>query len=131
MYIGTDSTGRRRSRLVWVAAFGCVLAGCSSKNVPAQPDLARQSLEATLASWKSGEDPAALARRSPSITVADHAWKAGHKLNDYRFLGDPTDDGVNLHYTVELAIADPRGTLLAEQVTYIVGTHPTITIFRD
>jgi len=131
MYIHTNSPGRRRGQLAWVAALGCLLAGCSKLNVPAQPDLARQSLEATLASWKSGEEPAALAKRSPPITVADHVWKAGHKLTDYRFLGDAANDGVNLHYTVELALADPRGTSVAERVTYIVGTDPAITIFRE
>ena len=121
----------RCCRALLAAAMGCVsLVGCGTKNLPAEPDLAKQSLEAALNSWKQGEQPAALDQRTPAITMGDLAWKEGRKLSDYRLLGEAKNDGYNLHYPVELTFADAGGASV-EQVDYIVGTSPAITIFRE
>lgn len=120
-----------RRRLFLAAALGCVsAAGCGVKNSPADPEVAKRSLEAALASWKQGEAPAALAQRTPPITVGDFAWNEGRKLTDYRFVGEPTNDGYNLHYSVELTLAGERGASV-ELATYTVGASPAITIFRE
>lgn len=127
-YVSTSGRGW----LLWLAAMGCLLPpGCAKHNVPAQPELARQSLEAALSSWKADEQLAALSARTPSITMADFAWTGNRKLVDYRLIGDAKTDGVNLHYIVELVLADASGGKSSEQVTYIVGTSPSVTIFRE
>jgi len=107
------------------------IAGCGKRNAPAEPELARTSLETALGAWKSGESPDALAKRTPPITMADFSWKAGQKLTDFRLSGEPANDGVNLHFQVELTLVSPQGATVNEKVGYIVGTHPLITIFRE
>lgn len=125
------ATGRRC--LFCGAVIGCLLlAGCGApKIVPADPAVSKQAMERALASWKKGEQPTALAALSPPITMVDVAWNGGSKLADYRLIGEPKDDGANLHYAVELVLADSPGVTSAEQVAYTVGTDPHITIFRE
>ena len=114
------------------AALGCLfLPACARQNAPAEADLARQSLEAALASWKAGGQPAELARRTPPIVMGDFAWEAGTKLAEYRIPPEARSDGVSLHYLVELTLADPERSSSKQQVSYVVGTNPAITIFRD
>lgn len=121
----------RRCKLLAAAALACVsFAGCGRKNLPVEPDLAAQSLEAALASWQRGEPLASLDQRTPPITVGDFAWRDGRKLSGYRLLGEAKNDGFNLRYDVELTFADAQGAAV-EQVSYIVGTSPAITIFRE
>ncbi|HVX14742.1 MAG TPA: hypothetical protein VHC22_26370 [Pirellulales bacterium] len=107
------------------------VSGCSKRNAPAEPDLARSSLEAALGAWKSGETPDTLAQRSPSITMTDFAWRQEQKLTDFHLQGEPTNDGVNIHFQVELTLIDAQGATATEKVGYIVGTHPVITIGRE
>lgn len=130
MRMKTGSSGG--GRLVCCALSLCLSTlGCSKPNVPAEPDLARSSLEAALGVWKSGESTDALAQHKPPITVTDFAWKAGQKLTDFHLLGEPTSDGVNLHFQSELTLTRPQGGESTEKVGYIVGTHPVVTIFRE
>lgn len=121
----------RHCCLFATAALGfAALVGCGHKNLPVTPDLATQSLEAALSSWKQGESLAALDQRTPPITVGDFAWREGRKLSDYRLIGEAKTDGFNVRYDVELKFADAQGAAV-EHVSYIVGTSPAITIFRE
>lgn len=116
----------------WGAAACCLLlSACTRQNVPAQSDLARQSLETALSTWKAGEPPSGLAQQTPPIVVGDFAWESGKKLAAYRLPDEAANDGVNLHYAVELTFADQQGRPTSQVVSYVVSTHPTITIFRD
>ncbi len=122
--------GGRRLFLGAIVSCFLPLAGCGQRNQPAEPELARESLERALASWKRGEQPAALAQQNPPITIGDFAWTAGRKLAGYRMMGEAKTDGSNLHFDVELTFGDQRGEPM-ERATYIVGTSPVITIFRE
>jgi hypothetical protein len=114
------------------AAVACLLVvGCGRSNAPTDVPSAKAALTAALESWKAGQSPDALRQRTPSIVMVDDAWKKGEKLESFENVVPEVDDGVNLHCTVKLAINDERGGRRSEQVTYIVGTSPTITIFRD
>jgi hypothetical protein len=131
MHSGILSGDRRGAALRAAAALACVfVSGCEHKNLPVTPDLAKQSLEAALESWKRGESPEALAARTPPVTVGDFAWREGRKLTDFRVVGEPRNAGFNVSIDVELTFGDAKGAA-AEQATYVVGTDPTITIFRE
>lgn len=121
----------RGGRALTIAALLCVsLAGCAKRNLPVTPDLAKQSLETALESWKRGEAPATLGMKTPPITIGDFAWREGRKLTDFRLVGEPRDAGFNMSFDVELTFSDAPGAPV-ELATYIVGTSPAITIFRE
>lgn len=106
--------------------------GCEqgARRLSLDKDLARESFVTFLEAWKQGERPAALNERSPQIIAGDADWNAGRKLVGYRVLGTESDDGTNLHTTAALVVLDANGREHKQQVTYIVGTSPVVTIFR-
>lgn len=116
-----------------LAATGLLLAGCSKQRHAAtvDPALARESLVAALESWKKGEAPGRLRQATPSITVQDLDWKTGYHLVDYQVLGDGKHDDANLLCPVKLTLRDPQGRAVTREVTYMVGTDPSITVFRE
>jgi hypothetical protein len=80
--------------------------------------------------WKNGKKPEDLKDGNPSIVVSDADWQAGRKLVSYK-VGAERDGGYNLHCTVDLVTTDDKGAEQPLQVTYVIGTSPVITIFRD
>lgn len=108
-------------------------AGCTGQKhaAPVKPELARESLRTVLDSWKRGDDLASLRQASPSITVQDLDWKSGYKLLDYEIVGDGKYDDANLLCPVKLKMQDPKGNAVTREVTYMVGTDPVITVFRE
>lgn len=126
----------RITRAVWacvlgsvvVATVGCGPRGASSLSL--DRDVARQSLATFLDSWSKGETVASLQSKSPQIVGRDVSWEAGQKLVRYN-LGDESDDGANLHVKVELVFGTEGGRESSQSVTYIVGTSPVITVFRN
>lgn len=115
----------------WCAVM--VLAGCSRQKQAADVNiqLAKDSLHKTLESWKKGDDYVALKQATPSITVQDLDWKGGFKLVDYEVIGDGKYDDANLLCPVKLRLIDPQGKEVTRQVTYMIGTDPVITVFRE
>ncbi|HWB12799.1 MAG TPA: hypothetical protein VG826_26470 [Pirellulales bacterium] len=114
------------------AAVVCLLvAGCGRSNAPTDVPSAKAALTTALEGWKAGQSPDSLRQGSPSIVMVDEAWQKGEKLDSFENIGPEVDDGVNLHCTVKLAIKGEGGVQRSEKVTYIVGTSPMITIFRD
>lgn len=119
-----------RQRLT--AAVACLLlVGCGRSNAPTDVPSAKAALTAALECWKAGQSSDSLRQRAPSIVMVDDAWQKGEKLESFENVGSDTDDGVNLHCTVKLALNNAQGVRRSEQVTYVVGTSPAITIFRD
>lgn len=114
--------------IVWclVATAGC---GHNARNLKLDKDVARESLSAFLDCWRAGGEPDSLKSRSPAIIGRDSDWDSGKKLVSFT-LGAETDDGTNLHVTTELVLTD-GSRQGAKAVDYIVGTSPSITIFRD
>ena len=119
--------------MLTLAAAGVLLAGCSKQRHAAavDPGLARQSLVAALESWKKGEEPGRLRQATPAVTVQDLDWKAGFRLVDYTVVGDGKHDDANLLCPVKLTLQDPQGRTVTREVTYMVGTDPVITVFRE
>jgi hypothetical protein len=124
--------------LLWLTAplffLGCVtLAGCGPRQPRAaavDAELARESLLTVLDSWKKGDAPKSLRQHSPSITVQDMDWEMGYTLVDYRIDEGKSADA-NLLCPVTLSLRDPQGKEVKRQVRYMVGTDPTITVFRE
>jgi hypothetical protein len=110
-----------------------VAAGCTRQQhaAPVNPELARKSLRQVLDGWKRGDDMASFRQASPSITVQDMDWTSGYKLLDYEIVGDGKYDDANLLCPVKLKLQDPKGNAVNREVTYMVGTDPVITVFRE
>ncbi len=112
-----------------------LLSGCSGgPSHPVNPALARDSLKTALDQWKKGEGPKSLESSSTPMTVQDLDWASGARLIDYQIVDDGTPKDANLHVQVKLTLSDPardNGKAAEKKVWYLVGTSPSVTVFRD
>src|SRR3954468_11688233 len=103
--------------------------GCGGPR-PADPDLAKETLSIALDAWRDGRSLDEVTGGSPSITVADPAWKAGYKLSSYQVSDAMKGAGFDLKIPVELSLQDPKGKIVKEKVKYTVSTEPSRTVIR-
>ena len=112
--------------------IGLLSAGCGPARLkPVNVDLARDTLTQTLDHWKSEGTIEELQAGSPSIIVQEALWSKGKKLLDYNIVdeGKPTD--ANWFCEVELILeSENGGEPTKKSVTYVVGTHPVLTVFH-
>jgi hypothetical protein len=108
--------------------------GCGPRQPTAaavDPDEARRTLEAVLSDWKEGGSPEAWQQRTPQVVVQDFDWAAGAKLKSFELLGPGDIRDANLICKVKIvAVQAPKGEV-QRTVTYVVGTDPVLTVFRD
>jgi len=130
---------------LWVVAACLVvlatllLPGCSNSSVanPVDELQARDALKIALDAWKKGETSQSLASSSTPMTVQDFEWDTGSKLIDYELVGDGRADGPNLRIQVKLTTTGEsvKGKKEAKptekKASYVVGTSPRLTVFRD
>lgn len=115
-----------------LCALGTAGCGHSAPQLTIDPALAQASFEQFLQVWKKGGNPRDLQTASPTIIVGEPDWEAGRKLTDFKILKDKQrNDGVNLHLTAQLALNSKTGQTSKHEITYIVGTHPIVTIHRQ
>lgn len=117
-----------------LALAGLSGAGCSTGPGPAgrvDAPKAREILNAVLDRWKGGDRPEALKEASPPIVVQDFDWMGGATLIAYEVDGPGKDDDANLRIPVKLTLKTPKGQELQKAVSYVVGTSPAITVFRE
>lgn len=124
--LGTGVQGAVLSALMICAA------GCPS---PAErhrvnPDLARQTLQGVLESWRDGSTPASWQQKSPAVVVQDMDWLGGAQLESFEILEGAEAIDANLHCPVKLVLKTPDGGSVERRVTYLVGTSPVLTVFR-
>ena len=84
--------------------------------------------------WKTGESPKSLESSATPMTVQDFDWAAGAKLVDYQIVDDGKAYDANLRVQVKLVLGDPakhKSKAAAKTVWYLVGTSPSVTVFRD
>ena len=119
---------------VIIACLGAMailtISGCSGSSAHAvDPPRARDALVTALDHWKSGDQP----RSVTSMTIQDFEWQGGAKLLAYELLGEGQARGANLSIKVKLTLAPPAGMSknLEKAVYYLVGTSPSVTVFRD
>lgn len=109
-----------------------MFAGCGSKgrNYKLDRDVARQSLTEFLETWKGGGTPEVLKGKTRQIVGSDQDWDAGKKLFGFEILSMDKDDGSNVHAKVQLELEE-KGIRKKKEITYIIGTSPVVSIFRD
>lgn len=117
--------GRLPRRGVVGLLLAMMFVGCSSGEVPSftlDPELARASVQKAMQAWKDGKTPKDL---QPEMIVGDMDWTQGKKLTSFEILPDEeTTDGSNLYIRVKRKIGSAES-----QITYVVGTNPSVTIF--
>lgn len=106
------------------------LVGCYGAPKASDRQIALESLEKTLDTWKAGGRAADLKNANPAIIAVDDDWERSVSLMGYQIQPNPFDDGVNLHYTVTLTLKNTQGREVKKEQVYIVGTNPVITVFR-
>jgi hypothetical protein len=130
---------------LWVVAACLIvlatllLPGCSgfSSANPVDEPQARDALKTALDAWKNGLTSQSLAASSTTMTVQDFEWDTGSKLIDYQLLNDGKSEGANLRIQVKLTtLGEPvKGKKEAKpaekKASYVVGTSPRVTVFRD
>jgi hypothetical protein len=128
---------RRRLLAAGLAALAALpLSGCwgSSQAHAVDPPRAREALKIALEHWKSGESPRSLQSSSTPMIVQDFDWIGGAKLLDYQILDDGTALDANLSVKVKLILDSPgkkQGKADEKAVWYLVGTSPSVTVFRN
>jgi hypothetical protein len=117
-----------------LAAAALFLAGCNSdagRAPKVNAPRAREALVTVLDGWKNGATIASLQTATPPIVVQDFDWMSGHTLVSYEVAGDGKDDDANLRIPVQLTMKSPAGKEIKKKVSYVVGTSPTVTVFRE
>lgn len=120
------------TRCALTLVFLVSLAGCggSGSPHPVDADEARSTLQSVLQSWQDGDTPESWSQRSPEVVVQDLEWQSGSKLESFEILGEGNPQDANLHCDVKLNLVTPEGEQVERTVTYLVGTSPTLTVFR-
>lgn len=127
----------RQLRTNFYLFIGCAsfaISGCGGgayQSAPVNAAKARETLETTLDAWKSGDPADEMQDQSPAIVVQDFDWQGGAKLASYEILEDDKEVNANLVVKVKLKLQDKTGNKFEKTVTYLVGTAPTLTVFRD
>jgi hypothetical protein len=121
------------ARLAACLAVAASLSGCSSSpgSRPVDAVKARAALKTALDGWKRGDSPAALKDATPPIVVQDFDWMGGARLVDYRVEGEGKALEANLYVPVKLTLKPPQGKEVTKTVSYVIGTSPHVSVFRD
>jgi hypothetical protein len=109
-------------------------SGCSGSSHAHDVDepRAREALKTALNEWKNGSSPESLPSSSTPMTVQDFDWLAGAKLVDFEIADDGKAYDANLRVQVKLTLNAPGARKNTEKkVWYLVGTSPSVTVFRD
>ena len=115
----------------WLLAL-MFFCGCSSGvSAPVNVDVAKQTLKTTMETWQHGDAVDSLQKATPAIVVQDLDWTGGAKLIEFEILSDPEPQGANLIAKVKLKLSAASGEQEEKTVSYVVGTSPVLTVFRD
>lgn len=119
---------RHQFALLLIVVTGLV-AGCgqNARNLSLNQPKAREACSQFLTAWKEGKKPADL---KPKVVGRDSDWEAGKILESFELLPDEFNDGTNLHIKVRQVLKDAKGGQIKQDVIYIVGTSPVVTVFR-
>ena len=124
---------RSSARLFWLcllSMFVIAISGCEStaRNLSLNQASAREACQTFLTAWKDGKSAKSLA---PQIVGSDSDWETGRTLETFEILPEERTDGANLFLTVKRTIKTQKGALLEQEVGYVVGTSPVVTVFRS
>lgn len=130
------AASERHAACVWVCMVlsSVMLSGCGSsayQSAPVDVAKARGVLEDVMESWKGGEAAESLQQQQPPVVVQDFDWIGGAKLLAYEIVNEDKAVNANLVAKVKLTLQDKQGAKVEKTVTYLVGTAPKLTVFRD
>jgi len=134
-----SSTARGNASAAFINSFAMLflvafatLPACNQPRVAAvDPELARTTLVEVLEHWKQGGTIDELRNGTRPVVVQESHWSSGHVLQDFKILDDGRIEDANLFSEVELTLQAPGGgNAIKKKVTYVVGTHPVLTVFR-
>jgi hypothetical protein len=119
-----------------IAMAALFLAGCSGSTVahPVNPVRAREALTIALEQWKNGAEARSLDHSATPIVVQDMDWEGGAKLINYQVVDEGKAYDANLRVQVTLMLGGQgkeKGKTIEKKVWYLVGTSPSLTVFRD
>lgn len=116
--------------LVMVSSCFSLLAGCerNARGLSVDNAAARDACQTFLTAWKDGKKSQDLA---PKITGKDSDWDSGYLLESFEILPEERSDGANLFFTVRQTVKTPTGAVQQQEVGYVVGTAPVVTVFRS
>jgi hypothetical protein len=115
-----------------IAMLLAPLGGCSTSTAHAvDGSRAREALITALDHWKQGDSPSSLSSSGTPMTVQDFEWERGARLKEYQLVEDGQARGDNLSIKVKLTLSGDRGKPMEKTVYYLVGTSPSVTVFRD
>lgn len=107
-----------------------LLTGCqqNARNLPSvNKSAAREALQTFLVAWKDGKKPDDLS----NMIGKDSEWDQGATLEEFEILSEERTDGANLFLKVRRKVKTRRGDIQDQDVEYVVGTSPTVTVFRS
>lgn len=114
-----------------VLGLALLLSGCGgaqdARSLTVNENAAREACETFLTAWKDGKQPADL---SPMVGK-DSDWDQGRKLLSFEILPEQRTDGANMFFQVRRKVKTPKGAELDQEVSYVVGTSPVVTVFRS
>lgn len=106
--------------------------GCGQQvAAPVDSQQARTTLEAVLTDWQAGGTPDAWQQKSPKVVVQDLEWSGGAQLVSFQIQGEGEPRDANLYCKVQIVTSNGGQTSPPRIVTYVVGTDPVLTVFRD
>ncbi len=108
-------------------------SGCSGPARASAVDAprAREALKTALDHWKSGDDLKSLQDSGGPLVAQDFEWAAGAKLLDYEILNERNEEA-NLRFQVKIKLGPQgKGKAVEKKASYVVGTSPSVTVFRD
>lgn len=113
-----------------LVAVSVVLAGCeqNARSLSVNEASARDACKTFLTAWKEGKKATDLA---PKIVGKDSDWENGRTLESFEILPEERSDGANLFLKVKRTIKTQKGAVLEQEVGYVVGTSPVVTVFRS
>ena len=116
-----------------VLVIAAAIGGCGgpARAKPVEPALARATLRDVLESWKNGKQPQELQSATPKVVVQDPDWLVGKRLVSYQILDNGEARDANLLCRVKLVVEDPTNGQSEFTATFVVGTDPVLTVFRD
>jgi len=115
-------------------AVALALSGCGSgpgSPHPVEPTVARHTLTTVLEGWKTEPSLERWREQHTDIVVQDMDWLTGHQLTSFEVLNEGRAVDANLHCDVRLTLVDSNQQSTKKTVTYLVGTSPKLTVFRQ
>jgi hypothetical protein len=123
-----------RSLTIATVVLFLFVSGCGSRHPTAAPvdeASARATLQSVLESWQRGESAESWRSHEPEVVVQDFQWSSGAKLKEFEILGPGEARDANLYCRVRLILDGSSQGKEQRTVTYVVGTDPALTVFRD